>query len=101
MHRFRKDIGYGAVIHELKTDPAAWIDMYSRDKGVEIRLNDRTFEVSDYILSRQTQYSASTMACTEKSLIYTGRTLLLEIVHIQSGYGLKEGYVALSVKVLG
>jgi hypothetical protein len=87
------------VIHELKADPDPFLDIYNDNKQVEIRLNDREYDVADYILLRQTLYSAEDMA-RDCELIYTGRILLLKIIHVQSGYGLKEGYVALSIRKL-
>jgi hypothetical protein len=89
----------GVVVHELKSDPKAFIDIYSDNKYVEIRLDDREYEVHDYILLRQTKYDAEDME-RDCQLEYTGRTLLLRIIHIQSGYGLKDGWVALSIRKL-
>ncbi len=100
MHKFRDKIGHGAVVHELKSDPAAFLDILTRDKQVEIRLDDREYEVNDYILLRQTQWGASTMKAHNQPLIYTGRTALVRIVHIQTHYGLNDGYVALSIRKL-
>ncbi len=96
----QKRIGHEIMIHELKADPDAFISIYNDRKLVEIRLNDRGFEISDYVLLRQTQDSAHVMKVSDRKLVYTGRTILLKIVHIQAGYGLKDGYVALSIRKL-
>ncbi len=96
----QKRIGHEVMIHELKADPETFLGIYLNNKACEIRLNDRGFERSDYILLRQTEVSAHLMKEQNKELVYTGRTLLLKIVHIQSGYGLKDGYVALSIRKL-
>lgn len=91
--------GHEVVMHELKSDPGAFTSICYDNKQVEIRLNDREYEVHDYILLRQTQFSAEQIRLGRK-LIYTGRTILLKIIHVQSGYGLREGYVALSIRKL-
>lgn len=96
----KKRINHEVMIHELKADPDTFLSIYNGNKLVEIRLNDRWFEVSDYILLRQTEVSAHLMKENNRKLVYTGRTLLLKIVHIQTGYGLKVGYVALSIRKL-
>ncbi len=88
------------LIHELKSDPVSFVDIIKNEKGVELRLGDRDFNVYDYILLRQTKWGSVDMDREDIPLEYTGRHLLLKILHIQSGYGLKEGYVALSFKVL-
>ncbi len=94
-----KKRGYEVVVHELKSDPNNFIDVLRKKKKAEIRRNDREFEAYDYILLRQTEYSADAMKLG-KPLVYTGRTKLLKITHVQSGYGLKNGYAALSFEVL-
>ncbi len=94
----REEIGQGAVVHELKSDQKPFLEIMHAGKCAEIRANDRLFETCDYILLRQTTYTALDML-NGKPLIYTGRHLMLKITHIQSGYGLKAGYVALSFEV--
>lgn len=96
----KKRISHEVMIHDLKADPETFLGVYNGSKLVEIRLNDREFEVSDYVLLRQTEVSALLMKEKNRKLTYTGRTILLKIVHIQSGYGLKDGYVALSIRKL-
>ncbi len=95
----RNTIGQGARMHELKSDPDAFIKIYTKFKLATIRLNDRQYEDEDYILLRETKYSFEDMK-RDCKLEYTGRTLLLKINHVQQGYGLKAGYVALSIRVL-
>ncbi len=98
----RENIGHGALIHQLKCDPDAFIKITTGFKLVELRENDRGFEAEDYILLRQTRWNATAMKedPNDKKLEYTGRHILLKIIHVQSGYGLKDGYVALSIRKL-
>jgi hypothetical protein len=84
--------------HELKSDPAPFADLLSGEKTNEIRKDDRDFKVGDTLIFRETKYSAVNMfeepgACP---LIYTGRTQWRFVSHVQRGYGLQEGHVALS-----
>ena len=95
----KKREGYLAKVHELKSDPDSFVDVIRGEKLVEVRLNDREYEDCDYILLRQTKYSAEDMK-RDCQLVYTGRQRLLKITHVQSGYGLRDGYVALSFTVL-
>jgi hypothetical protein len=95
----RKREGNGVMIHELKSDPESFIGIYNGNKQVEIRNNDREYETYDYILLRQTQFSAEAVRMG-RVLGYTGRTVLLKIIHVQHGYGLRDGYVALSIRKL-
>ncbi len=95
----KKRKGCELLIHELKSDPSSFIEVLKYEKLAEIRLDDRGFEEDDYIFLRQTQYDAEDMK-RDCQLIYTGRHLMLKILHVQKGYGLKDGYVALSFKVL-
>ncbi len=95
----KKRENWEVKIHDLKSDPDPFIKIITDFKLVEVRLDDREYEAGDYILLRQTKYSAEDMQ-RDCELVFTGRTALLKINHIQSGYGLKEGYVALSIRKL-
>ncbi len=87
-------------VHELKSDPINFQNVYNGNKLAEIRLDDREYEEYDYIFLKQTQWSGKAMKEHGKPLIYTGRSCLLKIKHIHEGIGMKEGYVALSFTVL-
>lgn len=89
-----------ARVHELKSDPICFQEVYSGNKLAEIRCDDREYEEYDYIHLRQTQWSAHDMKENGKQLVYTGRHCLLKIKHVQEGYGLMVGFVALSFTVL-
>lgn len=66
------------MIHDLKIEDNYLANLLSGIKKVEIRLNDRDYQRSDLLRFR--------------------KKFLFEITHIHSGLGLKENYVALSVK---
>jgi hypothetical protein len=61
-------------------------------KTAELRINDRNFQVGDYLLLQEYNF---------KTLSYTNRELLVEITHITNGTNhLKESCVMLSFKIL-
>ena len=105
----KKREGHEVLIHELKSDPDNFIAVMRSEKLSEIRLDDREYEVDDYIFLKQTEYTGEEMsryakdgvnAILNKPLIYTGRSHILKIIHRHSGIGMEKGYVALSFKVL-
>lgn len=89
--------GHKSTTHELKTDPEVFEDIVEGIKKCEIRLNDRNYREGDLLSLRETQYSYAEMQAGA-SLIYTGRVYTALVTHVQSGYGLKEGHVALSIE---
>jgi hypothetical protein len=82
-------------IHLLKADPQTFDDVANGLKRAEIRFNDRGYRVGDVLELYQTQHSFEEMQAGAP-LIYTGWIQTLLITHVQSGYGLKDGHVALS-----
>lgn len=87
------------TMHELKTDPIVFDAVASGAKTHEIRLNDRDFQVGDHLLLRRTRYSGEDMR-TWAPLEYTGEQLTRVVSHIQTGYGLADGWVILSFATL-
>jgi hypothetical protein len=82
--------------HSLKTDPDVFDAVWNGLKTFEIRFNDRDFKVGDWLSLHETKYSGSEMkACAP--LDYTGRTMLKQVSHVLSGYGLADGWVCLSL----
>jgi len=73
-------------IHELKIKSEYWEAIYRDDKTCEIRKNDRDFQVGDKI-----KFFA------DDSLV-PNLYLITHVLHFQEG--LKENYVALSIKKL-
>lgn len=85
----------------LKTDPDVFEFSWHGAKTFEIRFNDRDFEVGDHLVLRETVYSGKQMR-NGRPLEYTGRQIEVEVTHILFGpiYGLLEGWVIMSVKVI-
>jgi hypothetical protein len=86
--------------HELKTDRDAFTASITGAKTFEIRVDDRDYKVKDLLLLRETMFSGEEMKNEGQHLKYTGRTLLLLVTDIMIGpkYGLKSGWVIMSVK---
>lgn len=71
--------------HVVKTDRQPFIDMWEGRKTTEFRWNDRDYKVGDTLIS----------TCLEALGVITGT-----ISHIQKGYGIPEGYVCMSIKLI-
>lgn len=87
-------------IHELKTDPEYFEAVWNSWKTLEIRYDDRDYKVGDLLFLQKTQYTGKQMIAEGKPLVYMGISLLCKITHIQRNVGMKEGWVALSIKTL-
>ena len=83
--------------HELKTDPVVFEDVISGKKKHEIRFDDRGFEVGDLLKLRKTRHTGEEMKAG-KPLEYIESPAYFYVTHIQRGYGLKDGWVILSVE---
>ncbi len=82
-------------IHELKTIPQFFSDVWDGFKSFEVRENDRNFKVGDLLLLREYDIERH-----EKHR-YMGREMLCEINYIyDEAKFLKEGYVILGIKTL-
>lgn len=96
-------------VHDLKVWAPYWEDVNSGRKTVEIRLNDRWFQVGDVLLLRETRVvtnpdrvdSSDPVVQWRASLTRyepTGRVCRRMITHVCDGqFGLLNGYVALSL----
>lgn len=83
--------------HELKTDPAVFAAVAAGTKTHEIRFNDRDFQIGDVLHLRETLATGEAMRAGVP-LEYTGRHALREVSHVQTGYGLVDGWCILSFK---
>lgn len=83
--------------HVLKTDPGAFQATLSGFKKVELRYDDRRYAVGDVLVLMETKYSGNEMRDTGVPLQYTGRAAEYLVTHLQRGYGLEDGWVALSL----
>jgi hypothetical protein len=48
--------------HILKVDPEFWIFLKNGEKPFEVRKDDRSYQVGDYLVLRQTEHPGSEMA---------------------------------------
>lgn len=76
--------------HELKTWPEHFQAISRGDKTLELRRNDRDFQVGDVLWLREWE------PLTES---YSGKDLRVRVTHVLLGgaFGLEPGYVALSI----
>ena len=91
------------VLHELKTDPEPFDDVWSGKKTFEIRFNDRNYCVGDMILLRKTVFTGEEMKYSYNCLplIYSGKEILAYTRYIlPDGYGLKSGWIIIGIEVL-
>lgn len=74
------------AIHELKIENQFLFDLLEGRKKAEIRKNDRNYRVGDYLFFNNPVPDV------------TPTVFVFRITHIQSGYGLQDNIVALSVE---
>lgn len=76
--------------HELKTWPEHFEAVRRRVKTFEVRKDDRTFQVGDFLHLRE--WDPATKE-------YTGRDCMRPVLHILRGgqFGIESGYVVLSI----
>lgn len=83
--------------HILKTDPEPFQAVKRGDKTHEIRFNDRNFQLGDFLVLQETNFSAAEAKERNVPLELTGDVAVTWITHIQEGYGLMPGWVILSL----
>jgi Domain of unknown function (DUF3850) len=90
------------TVHELKCWPPYFDDIETGQKLVDIRLDDRRFQVGDILFLREYVPPDRAWRGDIDADGFTGRTCQRQITHILSGgqFGLAEGYVALSLRHL-
>lgn len=77
-------------IHELKTWPEFFHEVFMGHKTFEVRYNDRDFKKGDCVILNEYD---------PKLEVYTGRKMARGISYILKGgeFGINEGYVVLSL----
>ena len=82
-----------AKIHELKTWPDPYRGIEQGHKTAEFRENDRLFNTLDYLYLREWAPDVGQ---------YTGSALMARVTHVLRGpdFGVPDGYVVLSIRVL-
>lgn len=82
--------------HNLKTHPAAFKAVTKGIKTAEFRRNDRNFLTGDYLKLQEWIPDGG----TEGGGYYTGEIEFCYITHIQTGFGIPDGFAMLSIKLL-
>lgn len=79
----------GTTVHTLKTHPAPFNAVLSGEKTFEFRLNDRDFQVGDYLNLCEW--------CPEKGE-FTGRQVCMRVGYaLYGGFGIPDGYCIMSI----
>lgn len=86
--------------HEIKAWPEFYTPVERGEKTLELRLNDRNYQVGDVLLLRE--YEPLTTSHTNQfTAFYTGRSSRYLVTHIiHGGPWLTPGYVAMSIRRL-
>lgn len=84
------------LTHVLKTDPDAFDSVARGLKTVEVRRRDRDYRVGDTLLLLRTRFSAAEMS-VGRPLDYSGEALAVLVTHIQSGYGVPDSLLVMSI----
>lgn len=85
------------MIHDLKITEDFADAILSGDKPFEVRENDRGFQKGDIITFEVVERSGYRMPLFDHAL--NGKSY--EITYVLSGWGLKEGFVALGIRERG
>lgn len=92
--------------HELKSWPEQFEAISNETKRFELRFNDRGFEVGDILYLREWQPAENGLVARNDAGSYTGRELKCTVEYIlddriaigRPSYGLKAGWVAMSIR---
>lgn len=76
--------------HDLKTDHDPFEAVWNGTKKCEIRNNDRDFRVDDVLFLLEHNREDGS---------YSGRMIIALVGHIQTGYGLPDELVVMSITV--
>lgn len=77
------------MTHDLKIEKNYWQNILTGTKRAEIRLNDRDYQLGEYLTFKAPVHQVGLEDNVPKRVF--------QITHIHSGLGLKEGYVCLSI----
>lgn len=77
------------MIHNLKILPEHFVPVVEGKKLAELRLNDRNYQVGDYL-----------HLCEFYERSYTGECCTAEVIHVADVGSYLDGYVLLSINVM-
>ncbi|QBX06732.1 RNA-binding protein [Burkholderia phage BcepSaruman] len=86
------------TLHDVKSHPRPFQDVWDGNKRAEVRVNDRDYGQGDALLIRE--YDPGPRPWDRHSAFYTGREIVAIITHVQQGYGLPPDLVVLSIDVV-
>lgn len=86
-------------VHILKADPVPFDAVAAGVKTCEVRVDDRGYEVGDILILRRTKLGHDQRP-DGSSAEYTGHLVVLNITHIQRGYGLPDNLAVLSFQFM-
>ncbi len=96
------------AIHDLKTWPVYFEEIWRGHKNVELRFNDRDYRAGDVLALREWEPPPKPNSGVSPLWGggYTGRLVLAKVKHVLEGVGpmksvLPEGWVALSIEIIG
>lgn len=77
-------------VHNLKTHPEYFHEVFMGHKTFEVRKNDRDFKVGDILILEEWNPETSS---------YTGKSLARRVDYILNGgdFGISEGYIIMSI----
>lgn len=84
------------TVHDLKTWTTPFKATWDGLKTLEIRKNDRGYRAGHALHLREWAMPAE----VDEENHYTGASILALVTHVQEGFGLPDGFVAMSIKVL-
>ena len=82
------------MIHELKTIPKYFKEVYNQNKRFEFRLNDRNFKINDILVLKE---------FNPKTKVYSGSEVIVKVTYIMSGkteFIDLDNYVIMSIKTI-
>jgi len=79
------------MIHELKTWPSYFQEVFMSHKTFEARENDRDFKIGDTLILREWD---------NENKVYTGRSLARTVTYILQGgsFGVQPGHCIMSIQ---
>jgi Domain of unknown function (DUF3850) len=79
------------VAHILKSHCAAFSDLLTGARTAEFRGDDRGYKVGDVVTLVEYNHEEN---------FFTGKSLTVEITHVETGYGIPPGFCMLSFRVV-
>lgn len=83
------------IVHDLKTWPLYFQAVVDGRKTFELRINDRDFQVGDFLRLQEWSQPAN------EKVHYTGREIIVRVSYLLEGgkFGLEDGYVVMGLKL--